>query len=92
MLAEFCCVLAAPDATYFVRAPTVEVVDATGAGDAFAGALAWALHRGRSPLDAARLAVAASTCAVGAYGSQESYPSPEALAAMAELVDAERLG
>jgi ribokinase len=80
------CALAGDDGRAVVRAPEVEVVDATGAGDAFAGALAWALHDGRPPIDAACVAVAAASCAVGAYGSQESYPTRDALAAMLERV------
>ena len=75
------------DGTGLIQAPAdVVVVDATGAGDAFAGALACALLRGHRPGEAASLAVAASACAVGTYGSQESYPSPEGLAAMRQRV------
>jgi ribokinase len=84
------CVVASDDGTTVVRAPEVKPVDATGAGDAFAGALAWALHEGRDAVDAARVAVAASTIAVTAYGSQESYPSPDDLAVMVERVQVER--
>jgi ribokinase len=71
-------------------APHVDVVDATGAGDAFAGALAWGLLCGRSPLGAAMDAVAAAACAVGTYGSQESYPTRAELAAMRARVPAPR--
>lgn len=85
-LGEGGCVVAARAGVSLVEAPDVEPVDATGAGDAFTGALAWALHEGRSALDAAKVAVAASTCAVLAYGSQESYPTRRALAAMEERV------
>lgn len=52
----------------------VEVVDTTGAGDAFAGALAVALLEGRDPLQAGRFAVAAAHVAVTRYGAQPSYP------------------
>ena len=77
------CVTATEDGVTLVEAPTdIVVVDATGAGDAFAGALAVALVDGRSVGRAAEFAVAASTCAVEAYGSQESYPDQPALAAM----------
>lgn len=70
-----------------VEAPAgLDVVDTTGAGDAFAGALAWALLNERSPLAAARVAVAASSCAVEAYGSQESYPTLDQLLARAAEV------
>jgi ribokinase len=77
------CVTATADGLTLVEAPAdVPVVDATGAGDAFAGGLAVALVRGRSAVEAAEHAVAASTCAVGGYGSQESYPDAATLAAM----------
>lgn len=80
------CVVASAEGVDWVRAPEVEVVDQTGAGDAFAGGLAWALVTGRTGTAAAALAVAASTCAVTGYGSQESYPTPDELAAMAARV------
>jgi ribokinase len=52
----------------------VDVVDATGAGDAFTSALAVALAEGRDAPQAALFATAASHLAVTAYRSQESYP------------------
>lgn len=68
-----------------VEAPgALDVVDTTGAGDAFAGGLAWALLDGRPPLEAAGMAVAASSCAVEHYGSQESYPTLDQLVAMTD--------
>jgi ribokinase len=68
-------------------APTdVEVVDTTGAGDAFAATLATAIIAGCSIVEAVRLAVAAAACAVTAFGAQESYPDRPALAAMARRV------
>ena len=60
-----------------VPAAQVEVVDKTGAGDAFTGALAVALLEGRAPLDAALLATAAANLAVTAFGSQPSYAPRE---------------
>lgn len=89
-LSEGGCVVATAAGRTVVRAPSVQPVDATGAGDAFAGALAWALHDGRDAVEAARAAVAASTVAVTGYGSQESYPSLERLSAMVEEVEVER--
>lgn len=62
------------------RAPKVEVVDKTGAGDAFAGGLAAALACGRSAHEAVQQAVAASTFAVTRYGSQAAYPTRDELA------------
>jgi len=56
-------------------APRVEVVDTTGAGDAFVGALAAELARGGSLRDAATLGVRAGTAAVQARGAQGSFPT-----------------
>jgi ribokinase len=64
----------------------LDVVDTTGAGDAFAGTLATALIAGCSPVDAARLAVAAATLAVTGVGAQESYPDRAALGTLARRV------
>lgn len=60
-------------AALLVPPEPVEVIDSTGAGDAFAGALAVALLEGRPPVEAVCLAVAASSLAVQGYGSQPSY-------------------
>ena len=81
------CALVSADGAAAIAAPDdLDVMDATGAGDAFAGALGWALLGGSDAVGAARLAVAASACAVTAYGSQESYPSLAELEAMAARV------
>jgi ribokinase len=81
------CVTTSNDGAVAVHAPAdIEVADATGAGDAFAGALGSALLHGAPVLRAAQLAVGAATCAVTRYGSQESYPSGPELEAMAERV------
>lgn len=64
----------------------MDVVDATGAGDAFAGGLAWALFEGRSEMEAVRVAVAAASYAVTGYGSQESYPDRSGLEPLIERV------
>lgn len=66
-----------------VRAPRVEVVDKTGAGDAFAGGLAAALAEGRTPREAVARAVLTSTFAVTRYGSQAAYPTGAELARFA---------
>lgn len=81
-LAEGGCAVAGSFGTVVVEAPEVEVVDATGAGDAFAGGLGWALLQGWDPVEATRAGVAASNCAVAGWGSQESYPALPALEAM----------
>lgn len=88
-LAEGGCATATAEGVTVVRAPSdVDIVDLTGAGDAFAGGLAWALARGDDAVAAAHVAVAAASCAVGTYGSQESYPGPDELAAMVGRVRA----
>lgn len=69
-------------------AEPVEVVDTTGAGDAFAGALAVALLEGREPGEAACFAVAASHIAVTRFGSQDAYPDRAAVDRMARQVAA----
>jgi ribokinase len=53
-----------------VPARPVDVVDTTGAGDAFAGFLAAALGRGLPLADAVRAGVEAGTAAVGSSGAQ----------------------
>ncbi|MCW2952158.1 MAG: sugar kinase [Conexibacter sp.] len=70
-----------------LRAPAgVDVVDTTGAGDAFAGTLAAAILAGQPTAEAARLAVAAASCAVTGFGAQESYPDRAALEELARGV------
>jgi ribokinase len=57
----------------------VEVVDTTGAGDAFVGALACELSHGASLRDATRFAVALSALSVQGRGAQPSYPDRRAV-------------
>jgi ribokinase len=61
-------------------AATEEVVDTTGAGDAFNGALAVALARGAAMLDAVAYAMQAAAHAVAAPGARAGMPSAEQLA------------
>jgi ribokinase len=67
-------VLAQGGAVEHVPSEPVEVVDSTGAGDAFTGALAASLCRGDDLLSAVRLGVAAGGRAVGKAGAQPSFP------------------
>lgn len=59
----------------------VEVVDTTGAGDAFSGALAWALAEGRDLEEAVRFATAAGGLACRALGARASLPDRSELEA-----------
>jgi ribokinase len=67
-------VYATGDVVRHVPAPSVPVVDSTGAGDAFTGALAASLCRGDDLPGAVRLGVAAGGYAVGRPGAQPSFP------------------
>ena len=58
-----------------VAAPQVAVVDATGAGDAFAAAFAVGIASGGTVESAARLAVRAGAWAVTVAGAQPSLPT-----------------
>jgi ribokinase len=75
------CVVVSHEGHQHIAPPRhVHAVDTTGAGDAFAGALAVALLEGRPLEEAARFAVAVATFSITKYGSQNSYPSRAALA------------
>lgn len=82
------CLFECGDGGALIEAPPVEVVDATGAGDAFTAALAVALLEEQPPIEAARFAVACSTCAVRGYGSQPSYPDRDEVELVAAAVHA----
>lgn len=69
------CVVVADGVEERIDPLEMDVVDTTGAGDAFAGGLGVALLDGLGIVEAARFAVATSHVAVTAYGSQESYPT-----------------
>jgi ribokinase len=56
-------------------APSVEVADTTGAGDALNGALAAELARGAPLEDAARFAVAAASLSTRRAGAREGMPT-----------------
>jgi len=57
----------------------VPVVDTTGCGDAFTGALVAALAKGAPIEAAAQLGAAAGAYAAGGRGAQPSYPSASQL-------------
>ncbi len=62
-----------------VPAPRVKVVDTTGAGDAFCGALAQALAEGAQLVEAARWAVRVAAVSVTRHGAQGGLPWREDL-------------
>jgi ribokinase len=61
-------------------APRVAVVDTTGAGDAFTGALAWRLADGDDLTAALAVAVRVGALAVTAGGAQPAFPTAAQLA------------
>jgi ribokinase len=66
-----------PSGVVEVGAPEVSVVDTTGAGDAFAGALAFGLSSGSSLAEAAGFAARVAALSVTSAGAQPSYPTME---------------
>jgi len=85
------CVVVEGLRSQYVAPPHVQAIDTTGAGDAFAGALACAMLEGMGTREAARMAVAAATLAVTREGTQESYPNRHELERMMARVDARGL-
>ncbi|QIN82423.1 ribokinase [Rubrobacter tropicus] len=75
-------VLAEKGATRHVPAPRAEVVDTTGAGDAFVGALAFRLAREDTLEQAVAYAVRAGAAAVTKEGAQGALPTPDILEAL----------
>jgi ribokinase len=65
-----------------LTAPSVEVVDTTGAGDAFVGALAARLADEDSLEDAVAYAVRAGAAAVTKEGAQGALPTPDVVEAL----------
>jgi ribokinase len=66
-----------------IRAPSVNVVDSTGAGDAFVGALAAALDRGEAWPRALAEGVAAGSLACTLSGAQAALPAFTEIARLA---------
>jgi ribokinase len=77
-LGEAGAVVSTQEGSTRVAAPTVDVVDTTGAGDAFAGTLAARLAAGASLLEAVRPAVEAASRAATVEGAQD-WTFPEAM-------------
>ena len=69
-------------------APTVGVVDTTGAGDAFCGSLAAALDAGATWPRALAAGIAAGALACTGIGAQPALPRGPAIAALAAEVEA----
>jgi ribokinase len=69
------------DGQTHIPAFLAKVLDTTGAGDCFVGALAARLADGATPVEAARYACAASSCAVEKLGAAPSMPSAKDVAA-----------
>jgi ribokinase len=72
-------IVASGDQVDHVPGEAAEVVDTTGAGDAFTGALAAALSAGISLVEAARIGVRAGSYAVARPGAQASFAHGSAL-------------
>jgi ribokinase len=63
-----------------IPAPSVPVVDTTGAGDCFNGVLAEGLAEGHPLSDAVRDAVAAAALSIGVAGAREGMPNSDQIA------------
>ena len=73
-----------------IAAPSVEVIDTTGAGDAFVGAFAAALDAGDDRPKALRVAVTAGSLACTAAGAQPALPLRSAIDALLPSVTRSR--
>lgn len=80
-------VAAADGRLHNVAAPQIEVVDTTGAGDAFVGTLAAALDRGLDWPQALVAATAAGALACTAFGAQGAMPDAARIAALAARLE-----
>jgi ribokinase len=74
-------VVATDEGASAIPAFKAKVIDTTGAGDCFVGALAARLALGAAPLEAARYASAAAACSVERLGAAPSMPTPADVAA-----------
>jgi ribokinase len=73
-------VIVAAEGVTALPAYKAKVVDTTGAGDCFVGALAARLAAGAELLEAARYANAAAACSVERLGAAPSMPTPKDVA------------
>jgi len=80
-------VAALPGKLLHAAAPEVDVVDTTGAGDAFVGALAAALDRGVTWRRALAEGLAAGSLACTRAGAQAALPMANAIAQLADKVE-----
>lgn len=78
-LGEAGAVVAHKGETVAIPAPKVQVVDTTGAGDAFSGAFAAELARGADPFTAARSGVVGGSLATTVPGAYPGLPKREAI-------------
>lgn len=76
------CIVATPTGRTRIAAHRVQAVDATGAGDTFAGALLARLLAGDDPFDAARYANAAAALSTTGYGAVAPIPRGDAVRAL----------
>ena len=74
--------LCTPTETEHIPAIPVDVIDTTGAGDAFSGALATALANGNNITESVRYATAAGAAACTVLGATPSMPTQEKLKAI----------
>jgi ribokinase len=74
-------VVVTADGATAIPAFKAKVVDTTGAGDCFVGALAARLSAGATPVEAARYASAAASCSVERLGAAPSMPTAREVAA-----------
>ena len=77
-------ILATRESRSRIPAYKVAAVDATGAGDCFAGNFLARLLAGYAPLDAARYANAAAALSTTGYGAVAPLPKPDAVRALLE--------
>ncbi len=74
-------VVVTADGATAIPAFKAKVVDTTGAGDCFVGALAARMSAGATPVEAARYASAAAACSVERLGAAPSMPTAQEVAA-----------